>query len=636
MEAISDTPRPLPDGLAASAHHQQGLAALRDGKLAAAVQHFRDALQLQPDAPATLHHLGIAFARQRKLDEAIPCFRRALALKPDAADSHLHLGIAWKEAGRFDEAISACHEALRLKPNDALVHFHLADALRHAGRLADAVAAYQQCLRLKPEFVDGHHNLGLALSRQGKPKDAEACYRQALRLQPDHASAHNNLGVLLEARGQRQEAIAAFHESIRLKPDVAEAHNNLGVALAALGKLTEAVTAYRQALRLKPDYADAHNNIGNALRDNGQLDEALGHFQEALRLRPEYAEAHNNLGILRVHQGDLAEGVACYDRALQLKPDYPDARKNRSLAWLAGGDFERGWPEYEYRWQGKDLKPRTFRQPRWDGKPLAGRTILLHAEQGWGDTLQFVRYALLVKQRDGRVVLECQKPLVPLLKGCLGVDEVIAEGSPLPDFDVQAPLLSLPGIFRTTLATIPSLNPYLFPEPELRRHWHQALAHIRGFKVGIVWQGNRGHRGDRHRSIPLAHFAPLARLAGVQLVSLQKGHGSDQLEGLKEPFPIQDLGRLVDARGVFTDAAAFLKELDLVVACDTALAHLAGALGTPVWVLLPMASDWRWLREREDTPWYPTMRLFRQKERGKWDEVLGRIAQALGQRLEAQ
>ncbi len=606
-----------------------GLAALREGKLDAAVFYLQEGLRSPPESPVLLHYLGEAFHRQKKRDQAVDCWRRALAIQVDLPDTWLCLGHARREAGNMEEAAAHYREVVRLRPKAPEGHFHLGDVLRHLGLWADAAASYQECLRLQPDFVEAHHNLGLAFRYQDKRKEAEASYREALRLQPTHASALNNLGVLLKDRDQLDEAIRCLRKAIELNPKGPQPLSNLGVTLAHQKKLEEAIECYRKALSLKPDYADAHSNLGNALRDLGKHEEAVSHFEEALRIQPEFAEAHNNLGIARGQQGDLAQAVACYGRALQYKPDYPDARLNRSLAWLAMGDFEQGWPEYEYRWQGKTKRPRNFKQPLWDGSNLNGRTILLYPEQGLGDTLQFIRYALLVKQRDGRVLFECPKVLVRLLSGCPGIDQVIPEGSALPEFDVQAPLLSLPGRFRTNLETIPATVPYIFPDPDLLKHWREAMKHLGGFKIGIAWQGSTTHKMDRHRSIPLRQFAPLARVPGVRLIGLQIGAGTEQLDEGTCGFPVQDLGRFVDARGAFTDKAALMKQLDLVIACDTSLAHLAGALRVPVWIAVSFAPDWRWLRDREDSPWYPTLRIFRQKEWGNWEEVFARMAAEL-------
>ena len=311
-----------------------------------------------------------------------------------------------------------------------------------------------------------------------------------------------------------------------------------------------------------------------------------------------------------------------------LKPDYADAHWNLSLLNLLTGDFESGWPGFEWRWQTKqqNFHRRHDSRPLWDGQPLAGRTILLHAEQGLGDTIQFVRYVPLVQERGGRVVVECQPPLLSLLADSPGIDLVLAQGEPLPAFEVQAPLLSLPGILGTTLGSIPARVPYLRADPELAQSWRKKLEPLGGFKVGIVWQGNPQFKGDRQRSIPLRHYQALARVEGVRLLSLQKGPGADPLRAGATAFPVLDLGAQLET---FGDTAAVLENLDLLISSCTSVPHLAGALGVPVWLALPFVPDWRWLLEREDSPWYPHHRLFRQDRPGDWNGVFERIATAL-------
>jgi Flp pilus assembly protein TadD/ADP-heptose:LPS heptosyltransferase len=500
----------------------------------------------------------------------------------------------------------------------------------HTGR---AVGSPEQTVRRQPDSAGAHNSRGIALAQQGRRDEAVAEFEQALHLEPDYAPAHNNLGVALGEQGKPGEAVAHFREALRLRPDYPEAHNNLGMAVGELGKSDEAVAHCREALRLRPDYPQAHNNLGIALVGQGQLDEAVAHFREAVRLQPDYAEAHVNLGLACVQQGKPEEGLSCYEGALRFRPDYAQAHVSRAMAWLLLGNFEQGWPEYEWRWQCKGwpspMPP--FPQPRWDGSPLGGRTILLHAEQGLGDTLQFIRYARLVKQRGGITVVECPPPLARLLASCAGIDRVVAKGSPLPAFDVHAPLLSLPRLLGTTLATVPEVVPYLFPDEQLVQDWRRELSSVQAFKVGIAWQGNPKHRGDRQRSVPLAQFAPLARLEGVRLFSLQKGPGTEQLPALAGRWDLTNLGgRTSDD---WMETAAVMKGLDLVVTVDVGVAHLAGALGVPVWVALPFAPDWRWLLDREDSPWYPSMRLFRQAERGNWDPVFDRIAREVERRL---
>jgi len=441
-----------------------------------------------------------------------------------------------------------------------------------------------------------HARLGLALAEQGKLTAAANHYREALRLDPNFVRVHNNFGNVLVRQGNPEEAATHYRQALRLQPDHAQAHCNLANVLTSQGRAGQAVIHAEHALRVRPNFGEAHHNLAGALQRMGKLDEALGHYQQARRLQPGNAETDLCLALLQ----------------------------------LLGGDFERGWPAYESRWAQPGAARRPFAQPRWDGSDLAGRKILLFAEQGLGDTIQFIRYASLVKERGGKVVVECQPPLHTLLQEVAGVDLLIAQGSALPAIDVQAPLLSLPGILHTTLDTIPATIPYLHANLTLVENWRRELQPIGGFKVGIAWQGRPQYRFDRERSIPLVHFARLADVEEVRLISLQKGTATDQMKNLPNPFPIVDLGpRLDEKAGAFVDTAAVMRNLDLVITSDSAVAHLAGALGVAVWVALPLVPDWRWLLQREDSPWYSTMRLFRQTQYGRWDDVFERMAEKL-------
>jgi tetratricopeptide (TPR) repeat protein len=353
-------------------------------------------------------------------------------------------------------------------------------------------------------------------------------------------------------------------------------------------------------------------------------------------LQPDRSETYQTLGFILAEQGDREAALAAYEQAISLKPDNAEAHKNRSLIWLLQGKLAEGWAEYEWRWKCPELPERPFKQPLWDGSPLEGRTILLHAEQGLGDTIQFIRYAPLVRDRGGKVVVVCQRPLVGLLASCSGIERITAQGDPLPAFDVHAPLASLPRIFGTTLAAVPANVPYLSADARLVERWRQELAPQRGFKIGIAWQGSPKYRSDAQRSIPLEQFEPLARVPGVQLYSLQKGAGAEQLGRVAARFAVVDLGgRLDETTGPFLDTAAAIKNLDLVISSDTSIPHLAGALGAPVWLALPCAPDWRWLLDRDDSPWYPSMRLFRQPARGDWQSVFRRMAAELEQIVSA-
>jgi tetratricopeptide (TPR) repeat protein len=537
-----------------------------------------------------------ALARQHQqagdLDAAERVYRQIL--QHDAIDARAWLGLGTLLQGRnrLGEAAECFRRALRVHPEDPETHRRLGDALLPQGLLGEAAAAYQNCLRLQPDNAEALTNLGVALGGQGKPDEALACYRRALRLRPDAAEVHHNLGNVLREQGKLDEAVACFRQALALRPDYAKAHHHLGLALVVLNRAEEAVASQRRALELRPDYPEALNGLGGALSVQGRVDEAVASYEQALRLWPDYPEAHWNLG----------------------------------LALLLRGDFERGWSEAEWIWKCKNPSPlAAFRQPLWDGSPLHGRTVLLHAQQGLGDTLQLVRYAPLVKARGGVVVVQCQAALTRLLRGSGGIDRLVTKGEPIPEHAVHLALQSLPRVFKTTLASIPAEIPYLFVDPALVERWREALRPLTGFRVGIAWQGDFKHGWDRHRSIPLGHFAPLAEVEGVRLISLQKGPGAEQLRTVAGCFPVTVLDRLDEDSGPFMDTAAVLKGLDLVICCDTALAHLAGALGVPVWVALPAAPDWRWLLGREDSPWYPTMRLFRQTAPDDWRSVFARM-----------
>ncbi len=419
----------------------------------------------------------------------------------------------------------------------------------------------------------------------GQYDEAETLYRQILQSDPWHVGANNNLGVILSSRGRHEEAIEHYHRVLACNPHIAATYNCLGNALLRLGRPQEAADSFTQAIRLSPNFAQPHNALG--------------------------------------------------------------------LAYLLMGDYERGWPEYEWRWGIRDFVeghietstpwaeyearwlsglPVPFAEPRWDGSPLAGRTILLFAEQGFGDVIQFIRYAPLVKERGGTVIVHCQAELLSILASCGGIDQLLPRGTPPLPFDVHAPLPSLPGIFGTTVSTIPAKAPYLHADARLVEHWRQQLPPEPAFKVGIVWQGRPHLINAAQRSISLAEFAPLAAVPGVHLISLQKGHGRQQLETLQGRFPIIDFGdRMDEESGPFMDTAAILQNLDLAIVPDTSIAHLAGALGIKVWIALPSTPDWRWLLDRSDSPWYPTARLFRQQRAGDWTSVFAQMATELRQ-----
>lgn len=464
----------------------------------------------------------------------------------------------------------------------------------------------------------------------GRLPEAEEIYRQVLQQQPNQVDALQLLGVIVHQSGQLEEAIAYYRQALARNPALSQVHSNLGIALRQKGLLEEAILHYQQAVTLQPNSAEFHYNLGIALSDQGELEEATQSYHRATALKPNYAAAHNNLGYVLHQLGQQQEAIACYNKAVELKPDFAEAHRNRAEALLLVGDFSRGFVEYEWRWQLYEPQQLpAFQTPLWDGSHLAGKTILLYAEQGLGDTIQFIRYAPLVQEHGGRVIAVCLPSLVRLLKTVPGIHQVVAldkdVDEKVPEFDVKAPLMSLPRILRTTLETIPAQIPYLAP-PASHNLKLDAPTGTR-LKVGIVWAGNPDNRHNIRRTFGLKPFIPLLKTPGVAFYSLQVGSRSQDLAELPTDIQVQDLsGQLTD----FADTAGVVTQLDLIITIDTSVAHLAGALGKPTWVLLPFVPDWRWMLRREDSPWYPTMRLFRQESLGDWSGVMARVALALG------
>jgi tetratricopeptide (TPR) repeat protein len=603
------------------------------GDLSRAEQIYREVLRTDAGLVDAWYQLGEVSRLQGKVAEAEASYRRAIQLDPDHVEGHAALGGIVAARGQRQEAIACYRHVLRNQPDHIEALTRLGITLGEGGQHDDAIGLFRRVLQLQPGNAQLHHNLGVALAQRNQLDEAVASLEQALRLKPDYVEAYNNLAITLGDTGRHEEAVAHLNRALQIRPDYADGLINLGRELGELGRKAEAVVYLRQAARLKAQSAQAHNILGLALADLGRFSEAEAAYEAALRLEPKNADVLTNLGSAYKEQGRLDEALACYEMALWFEPDAASIHWNRALARLQMGDYERGWPEYEWRWRRRNTVARPFTQPRWDGAPLCGRTILLYSEQGLGDTLQFVRYAALVRERGGTVVLECPGMLRPLLSSCPGVDRIVAEGAAPPAFDVQIPLLSLPAVFGTTVATVPARIPYLAADPALAERWGSELRHYPGYKIGIAWQGNPNHRWDRHRSFALRRAGPLARLEGVRLISLQQVHGLDQLDNCGG-LPIVRLGDDLDGgAGAFMGAAAIMAHLDLVITVDSALAHLAGALGVPTWTVLAGIADWRWMVDRDDTPWYPTMRLFRQPEVGRWEPVFERMAAEITSRI---
>lgn len=571
---------------------------------------------------------GIALYQQGRLDEAAWYFEQAVRLAPEDGHGFNNLANIYLFQERYDEAIANYRHALGLLPDNPEFYNHLSYAYSKSGKGQEAEECARQALQLRPSYPEAHNHLGIALGILERLDEAEASYLEAIRLAPGFAQAFSNLAQLHILQHRHDDAFNRAERAVQLDPNMAEAYSTLAAVYLHHNMVPEAEAATEQALRLNPRLADAHHHLATVRLKQDKPEEAVRICRDFLAFKPDHVSMEYVLGMVGMKENRLDDALLSFNKLLDKKPSDAQVHFNRALIWLVQGNFEQGWPEYNWRWKWPEFYIRPMTKPMWDGSSLEGKMIVLTAEQGMGDTLQFVRYAPLVKERGGTVMLACQAGLVNLLSRCRGIDSVIAQEALTEIFDEHIPLLSLPNVFKTTIATIPAEIPYIIADPDLECAWRDEIAAQPGFRVGLAWQGNPKHPDDRHRSMPLAQFAPLARVPGTRFFSLQKGPGQDQTAAA--PLEIVDLApRLDESTGSFMDTAAVMKSLDLVITSDSAVAHLAGALGVPVWVALQFAPDFRWLLDRADSPWYPTMRLFRQSRRGHWEDVFERIAEAL-------
>lgn len=473
------------------------------------------------------------------------------------------------------------------------------------------------------------YQAGLAHHQAGRLAAAEAAYREVLAHFPRQPDALHMLGVLAHQAGRHELALQLIGRAIGIAPKQAAFHNNLGSCHEARGELDAALVAFRRAIALQPGLPEAHNNVGNVLQALGDCDGAIAAYRQALALRPAYAEAQDNLGAALQAAGRPEEAIAAHRQALALRPDHAGAQWNLAYALLLKGDFAAGWAQNEWRWRasGRQAADPGWSQPLWLGTPaLAGRTLLVHHEQGLGDTLQMLRYAPLLAAQGARVLLRVPATLADLAATVPGVAAVIREGEPLPAFDLHCPCMSLPLACGTLLETIPATVPYLAAPEAARSAWQARLGPAQRRRVGLAWSGSAGHRNDRNRSLPFARLAPLLD-ADAEFHSLQKEYRAADAAAMRAD------GRIIDHAAdlaTLADTAGLIAALDLVITVDTAVAHLAGAMGRPAWLLLPFAPDYRWLLGRDDSPWYPTLRLFRQPVAGDWGSVVGRVRGLIG------
>jgi tetratricopeptide (TPR) repeat protein len=578
---------------------------------------------------------GCVLLDMERPDEALACFDKALAVRPSDPDALSNRGSALMKLRRYAEALSSCDRALALRPGDVRAMCNRAHALQALGRHAEALAGYDAVLALDPAHARAMSGRGVALNRLGRWDEAIAACDRAVALEPHNADAWSNRGNAFMSLDRPDDALASYASALAINPHHLDALTNRGVALLRTRDAGEALASHDRALALDPLFANAWSNRSAALRWQGRTVEAIADCDRALAIDPDHVTALINRSCAFFELGRLDQAIADRERALTINPDNVDARFGKSMIQLLRGDLSDGWKEYESRLKVVEFGHWrvTYDKPRWTGEPIEGRTILLHAEQGLGDTIQFLRYARLMAAK-ARVILGVQRPLLRLASRIGEIAQVVVPGDRLPDFDFHCPLMSLPLAFNTTLETIPRAVPYLDADAAQVAAWRRRLDGLPGLKVGLVWAGGTRpelpiqHSMDQRRSITLAHFAAFAGMTGVTFVSLQKDGPAAQANSPPQGLVVHDW---TNELGDFVDTAALIAALDLVISVDTSVAHLAGALGKPVWLLNRVDTDWRWLLDRDDSPWYPTLRQFRQDKPGEWEPALSRVRGALAE-----
>lgn len=584
----------------AEAYSMQGRLLASQEKLDLAQAALAQAVHLDAADGEAWNALAGVCLKKGLFADAARCGREGVRLLPQLADGYINLGNALAGLGRLEEARQACAQAVTLDDRDGLAWGCLAQACERAANWPEARRAYLKMADRLPGQAAAMAGLARAHVALGEWADAEQVLVRALAAHPADSEMHRMLGHLLAEKGN---------------PQLAEQH-------------------YRQSVQFNSANVSALVDLGNLLQARQRFSEAETCYGQALDVVGQHPEAHFNLGVCKQRQGQYVAARTSFDRAIACRPDFVEAHWYQSFVSLLTGDYERGWNEYEWRLRQKQNIPRPFKQPTWDGSSLAGRTILVHDEQGYGDTFQFVRYLPLVKAKGGRVVFECHSKLGPILSGCDGFDEIHERAAPgsVPDteFDTQIHLLSLPRIFQTRQGAIPAEAPYIKANPERVAHWRDRIAQDANFKIGIAWAGSANHTNELNRSCPLTTFRAIADMRGVSVYSLQKGPGSEQADVPSLGMAIKRLDREMDLTERFVDTAALMVNLDLVISIDTSTVHLAGALGCPVWTLLCANPDWRWGEKGMHSPWYPTMRLFRQSAAGNWNGVMAEVSDALG------
>jgi len=587
-------------------------------------------LRNSPRSSRAYFLLGISALQQNRFEDAIQRLKRALRIVPDDIDANLAMAQAFAARNLHEQAEEWFQRAHGLAPGNLQILGLLILCLMNQGKFHAALIHLDRFLVLNPRDADAFNKRGYIMQQFDRHQEAISNFTRALLLQPEFPEALNNRANSLKSLERNAEAIEDYDSAISQRPEYILPYSNRSLSLLQMGRAEEALESCDRALALNAQFPDALNNKGFILQKLQRFEESVIYLKQALAINPHHWGSLNNMASSLQQLGRLDESADCYEELLKLRPEYPEAMWNRGLLKLLRGDMPSGWSDMEWRWKCRQFinKPGMAGIPEWCGEDIRGTSIVVFAEQGYGDLFQFCRYLPKLADLGARVTLVAPSTVHRLLTTLDRRVQIVAPGQTLRNIDYQCTLLGLPDRFRTELSTIPADIPYLHAEDALVRHWSNRIP-ADGVRVGLYWQGNPTGAVDLGRSIPLAKLIPLSQIEGVHLISLQYQHGVEQIAEVSSRMTLQVLPGFNQKPDGFLDTAAVMKNLDLVITSDSAPAHLAGAMNVPVWVLLKSVPDWRWLLERSDSPWYPSMKLFRQEESGNWASVIGEVADSL-------
>jgi len=575
---------------------------------------------------------GLALHQQGNLREAQLMYEQAISMSPNNCDALHFLGILFAQTGQFIKAVDFLTKALQINPNNATYYSNYGNVLQELENLDEALASYDRAVQINSDYAEAHFNRSITLQKLERLDEAIESYDRVISINSDFADAHFNRGICLQEIKRLDEAIESYDRVISINPTFVEAYFNYGNTLRELKRFEEAIANYEKAIEIEPNYAEAYLNCGNVFREIKRLDKAISNFEKIIAINPNYAEAYLNYGLILEEFKRFDEAIANYEKAIAIKPDFAAAHWNLSLCNLLTGNFQDGWQSYEWRWMNKEAlsfqDKRNFSQPLWiNGETLTDKIILIYAEQGLGDTIQFCRYLPEVALQSKKVIFEVQRNLVKLLNNLGNNIQIIAKGDNLPSFDVRYPLLSLPLAFKTELHTIPPIPKSITSDLQKQTKWKTILGIKTSLRVGLAWSGNSLHKNDHNRSLSLSQLLPYLP-SNIDYVCLQNELRDGDKELLEQHCEIKYFGHLLED---FTDTAELCELMDIVVSVDTSVAHLSGMLGKPTWVLISFIPDWRWLLDRDDNPWYPSAKLYRQEKAGDWKSVLEKVKNDLEQ-----